>query len=440
MAATYRSSTTANTGTTPANTLTINTPAGTVVGDCLYAAIGTDSTVGVTVIPTGWSLLKSLAEGSAHTLRVYFRLATGAESASYTWTFGTTTQASGLMVGYYGASGFAPTVYSLTSSGTASTTLTGVSINNVWSGVSLYFWATRNTTAQDTITAASGWTSRADTSSTSADFIETAVFELPRTLPASGITAPSFTGSQSVTYIGIAISIDDAHASVPLAIDEIFNSGFNVATSNSTLQVYTNYPNELLLAIVALELGTVSVSSITGTGLTFTKLGSISTQGGDCEVWYALAPTLISNVVVTAAYSGSPASGNFMALGVTGIDLTSITGSNAIGAIANANAAASSTPTVSLTTTRNNSWVFAVCNSSNTSKLTAPGTGQSNLHDHTNSTTSSSLVMMQTAPTQTSGTSVTMSASSSTVTDWNIYAFEVLPSFGHGLSLGGAGT
>jgi hypothetical protein len=166
----------------------------------------------------------------------------------------------------------------------------------------------------------------------------------------------------------------------------------------------------------------------------------VSTQGGDCEIWYALAATPQNGNLVTATFSNTT-SGVFTTFGIAGIDLTNTTGLSAFGATATANNASSSTASVNLTTTRSNSWVFAVGNSSNSNKLNAiSAAGMTNLLAHSNSTTSSSVLMMQTAPSGSVGTVVTMSGNSTTATDWNMLAFEVLPSLGHGLSSGNVGV
>lgn len=439
MATTYRNSSTANTGSTAATSLAVNIPSGIQTGDLLLAGISVDGAATITA-PTGWAAVSTSTQGTNLRLEVYSRLVTGYESASYTWTFNSSQQAAGIMIAYSGTSGFTPATSSLTNSGTPSTTVTATSVNNLWAGMTVGFIGTKNMIGSCTITTPfSGWTQRADTCTTSADFIEIEVQELVRTFQLGGVPAPSATASQLVTYATVLVSVDDAHGTVPLAIDEVFNTGFTGVTSAS-LAVTTNYPNELLLALVALETGTVNVSSFTDT-LAWTNITSVATQGGDCEIWYALAPTKLTNHSIVANFSASVTSGDYMIVGLSGVDLNSGNGSSAIGAFATANNAASSQPSVSLTTTRNNSWVFALGNSSNTNKLTSiVGATQTMLHSHNNGTSSSSFMTMLNTATPDTGTSVSLSNTNTTVTDWNMAAVEILPSLGHGLLSGGVGN
>ena len=282
MAATFRSSSTANTGTTASLTLGVTMPAGVVVGDLLLAAISVDAVPAITP-NSEWTLVKSVSQSTAPTskLSIYYHQVTGYEPASYTWTFAAAKQAAGLIVAYSGTSGFSPAAAYTNSSSTAATALSNVSVTNTWSGLMLSFWGTRNTTGQSTITAATGWTGRVDTCTTASAFMEVEAQESPaQTLPAAvtqGSTIGS-TASQSVTSIVINIPIDDAHTRVPLVLDEVFKATWTASQATANTVVSTNYPNELLIACVCLESGaSLSVSSITGAGLTFTQLGAIST-------------------------------------------------------------------------------------------------------------------------------------------------------------------
>lgn len=77
--------TVASVATTTMNLLT----ASTVANDVLVAAFGIDTVATVSTVPAGWVLQRSqsdAAQGNDQVLKVYTRLATGAEATSYTWT------------------------------------------------------------------------------------------------------------------------------------------------------------------------------------------------------------------------------------------------------------------------------------------------------------------------------------------------------------------
>lgn len=72
--------------------LTINVPPGTVAGDVMLASVtATPDTISETP-PAGWTLIRTVTQaGSTPSyLSTYYRLATAAEPASYTWLFSTT--------------------------------------------------------------------------------------------------------------------------------------------------------------------------------------------------------------------------------------------------------------------------------------------------------------------------------------------------------------
>lgn len=455
MAATFRSVSTATTGSTPTNSLTINLPAGAVAGDALYAAIAIDNATAIGTPPSGWTNIKSVNQSTNIGTTLWYRTANNYESSSYTWSWTGNQQAAGLIIDYSGTNQF-PSGQFASVNGTSTTPNTNT-FSDTWSGVILYFYGTKNTVNSCTLTPPGGWTQRADVSTTASSFIEIEVQEKPTPFPVGGFTSTttSTSPSTSVNYAGIGAAISDANQTVPLSMDCIAN---NSGTSGTSFNItnFVNYPNTVLVAMAASEQGTIALTSSgiatsAGTTLTWNKFATYGAaqQGGDLEIWYtftsaALQPLVSSGVgsTTTATFNGTIISADVLIFSITGADITNTTGLSAFGATASNNASASSNPTVNLSTTRNNSWVFAVANSSNSSGLTAgAGSNQTVMHSHSKNTAtvSSSIMLMQNSATPVSGTSVTMNSSSSTITNWNIYAFEILPAFGHGLTIGGIG-
>ena len=68
--------------------LTINKPPATVTGDVMVATVAVRPSGSILVIPAGWTLVRQTTTVGADTERVetYYKVATAAEPASYTWT------------------------------------------------------------------------------------------------------------------------------------------------------------------------------------------------------------------------------------------------------------------------------------------------------------------------------------------------------------------
>ncbi|HEX9184750.1 MAG TPA: LamG domain-containing protein [Burkholderiales bacterium] len=95
----------------PANGLTLNVPAGTVAGDVMVAAIAVRSAAVLITPPAGWSAQAATVQNGGNSSRqqLFYRVATGAEPASYTWLFDSVhAGAAGGIVGYSGVDTAAP--------------------------------------------------------------------------------------------------------------------------------------------------------------------------------------------------------------------------------------------------------------------------------------------------------------------------------------------
>jgi hypothetical protein len=110
----------------------------------------------------------------------------------------------------------------------------------------------------------------------------------------------------------------------------------------------------------------------------------------------------------------------------TGVDQSGSGGSGAIGATGTGNANPGA-PTASLTTTRNNSWVFGVGNDWDAATARTIGSGQSMVHQYLSSTGDTYWVQRQSATTPISGTLVTVNDTAPTADRYNLSICEVLP-------------
>jgi hypothetical protein len=230
----------------------------------------------------------------------------------------------------------------------------------------------------------------------------------------------------SVAPFLLLLTARSAHAAI--AVDVVASGDRSPAASTvSTAAFSTAAPNELLLAFVASDaaLGTtVTVNSVSGAGLTWTLVVRTNAELGTAEIWRAFAPTPLANVTVTATLSQSVTS-SLTVVSFTGVDISGVNGSGAIGAIGS-RSAPSGAPTASLVTTRDGSWVFGVGDDWDSPIARAPGAGQSLVHQNFSSTGDTYWVQKQNAPTPATGTTVTIDDTAPTSDRYNLSIVEIL--------------
>src|SRR5712691_4784799 len=148
-------------------------------------------------------------------------------------------------------------------------------------------------------------------------------------------------------------------ANAAIATDAVaFGDRSTASTTVATSTFSTTAVNELLLAFVGADSSGNTVTSVTGAGLTWQLVVRTNTQKGTAEIWRAFAAAVLGNVSVTATLSQA-ATSTLTVVSFTGVDTSGTNGSGAMGATASASGN-SGAPAGTLTTTRNNSWVFAV--------------------------------------------------------------------------------
>jgi len=209
---------------------------------------------------------------------------------------------------------------------------------------------------------------------------------------------------------------------VGLSLDKTVST--HQSTSSTTISspsFSTVQTNELLLAYVTSDGSSgQTFSSVSGGGLLWTLRQRTNAQGGTAEVWQAVAPTVLSNVTVTATRSG----GSYQGMMTVAAFIGASTSTN--GAVATANGA-SGAPTVSLTTTRAGSWVWAVGNDWTNAVARTVGSNQTKVDEFLASTGDTYWVQRQTNVTPASGTVVTINDTAPTTDKWNLSAIEIIP-------------
>ncbi|HEV8279914.1 MAG TPA: hypothetical protein VGQ26_30075, partial [Streptosporangiaceae bacterium] len=212
-------------------------------------------------------------------------------------------------------------------------------------------------------------------------------------------------------------------ASAPLAIDVQVSKHPSAAASTITSPAFsTKQANELLEAFIATDGpgrgSSQTISSVTGGGLTWTLRSRANSRPGTAEIWQAVAPAALSNVIVTATLS----SGSY----VGAITVVSFTGANtSVNGATTSAGAASGAPTAPLTTTRANSWVFAVGNDYDNAIARTVGASQTLIDQYLASVGDTYWVQRQNTTTSNSGTSVTMNDTAPASDQWNLALIEI---------------
>jgi hypothetical protein len=188
--------------------------------------------------------------------------------------------------------------------------------------------------------------------------------------------------------------------------------------SASAVGLTTSGHNDLVVAYVTAK-GPASAGSqaitVSGSSLTWTRVAQENGVTGDAEVWVAHAGTKKSiNVTAKATKKG-------YSVVLNDVSYTNATG---IGADATFHSA-SGTPTGSITTTQDNSWVWAVGFDPKAAKNRTVGSGQV-IFSQTKISSTTSWVQSTTNPTPTAGTSVTINDTAPAAHPYNLVLVEIL--------------
>jgi hypothetical protein len=239
----------------------------------------------------------------------------------------------------------------------------------------------------------------------------------------------AFTPSaQAVTLNGADATADfTAQAAAGIAIDATVSFARSSAgTTIASGAFSTTTANELMLAFVATDAlsAGVTVTGVTGAGLTWQLVRRTNTQLGTSEIWRAFAPAIASNVSVTATLSQSvPASITVMSF--SGVDTSGTYGSGAIGATGSGNASKGA-PSATLVTTRANSLVVGVGNDWDNATARTPGPNQTMVQQYLATAGDTLWVQRVTAPIALSGTSVTINDTAPSTDRYNLTICEIL--------------
>jgi hypothetical protein len=213
----------------------------------------------------------------------------------------------------------------------------------------------------------------------------------------------------------------------PLALDKIVTTHQgSSAKTISAPALTTSQPGELLLAFIGSDgprSGSQSISGVSGGGLTWTLRQRTNAQAGTSEIWQAVAPAPLSNVVITATRSNGNYQGSISVAAFIGAD-TSLNGAVGTGS------GASGAPTASLITTRAGGWVWAAGNDWDNAIGRTVGSEQTLVDQYFSPSKDTFWIQRRTEPTPAAGATVVINDTAPTGDRWNLALIEVPPAAG----------
>ena len=218
-----------------------------------------------------------------------------------------------------------------------------------------------------------------------------------------------------------------------LSTDVQVSADQSIASSTVSSPVFsTRTSQQLLLAFIAtdnLSSTNTSVTGVSGAGLTWTLVVRTNDQQGTSEIWRAFAPTILSNVSVTAELSDSVVS-SMTVKSFGGVSTSGTGGSGAIGAIGSGHGS-SGEPSAKLTTRANNSMVVGVGNDFDNALARAPAAGQQLLHQFFSPSGDTYWVQSLSSVVPLKGTNVVVGDLAPTSDQYNLSICEVVPAGGN---------
>lgn len=203
-----------------------------------------------------------------------------------------------------------------------------------------------------------------------------------------------------------------------IAVDQTVTA--NGSGTVTTTSITTSGPRLLVAYVGADGPATKQSATVTGAGLTWTLVARANKTGtGTAEIWTATAPAAFSSATITSALKNN---GYDQALTVI-----AYTGASGIGASATADKAKGA-PTITVTTTHANSWVFGGGEDYTGATARTLGPNQSLISQWIDSGPGETFWTQDpNTSTPTAGTTVTLNDTAPTNDTWNMAAAEVLP-------------
>ena len=242
-------------------------------------------------------------------------------------------------------------------------------------------------------------------------------------------TAPTLAPTDAPATLGFRLTVSNGQLSVtsntvvvvqaalgsPAVAGTVSADGFGTRVSPAI----TVGVGDLLAAFVSSDGPAAGgqAATVSGSGLTWTLVKRANARPSDSEIWSAI----VTSALTTASVTSTPAISGFY----QSLTVVRFTGAQGIGASA-ANSAATGAPTVSLVTTKANSFVFAVGSDwDNAIQRTVPA-GQAKVHEILAPVGDTLWVQNLIAPVPAALTPVQLSDTAPTTDQWNFAAVEIL--------------
>ena len=207
----------------------------------------------------------------------------------------------------------------------------------------------------------------------------------------------------------------------PPAVDKmVFSDGLNKRT---TAAFSTSTAGEVLVAFAASDGPPASAAqtlTISGAGLTWTRVQRANTQFGTSEIWTATASAALTNVTVSSTQSATGFQQSLTVIAFTGV--------GGVGASNSANAGTGA-PSVSLVSQAAGSVVYAVGNDWDNAIARTAAAGQAKVHEFLAPAGDTMWVQSLTGGTSSAGQTVRLNDTAPTTDRWN-YAIVELKSSG----------
>lgn len=243
----------------------------------------------------------------------------------------------------------------------------------------------------------------------------------------SGTSVPiSDTGPSGDRWNMASVEIDppSPYTSPPTADVHVSTLSDNNGTYITSPPISTTQTNQVLTAWITDEgppPGGDPIATVTGGGLTWTKAVGTSAEGNDASMWWAVAASPVTNIQVVGTHTISTSAGFIIVDAWTGVDpVTPVGATQAV-------ALPTGAITGSITTTRANSWVWAVGADYTGASARTLGSNQSMVYQQLDTGAGDTYwTQQQNTTTPSSGTSVTMNDTAPSVDQVDFVIVELL--------------
>ncbi|HMF93839.1 MAG TPA: LamG-like jellyroll fold domain-containing protein [Vicinamibacterales bacterium] len=220
----------------------------------------------------------------------------------------------------------------------------------------------------------------------------------------------------SATSAAVTVTVSNVALTAPTVDKIIFSEG---AGKRTTAAFSTTKANDVLVAFVASDgpaAANAQTVTVTGAGLTWTRVRRQAGSFGDAEIWTATASGLLTNVTVSSTQTSSAHQS---------LTVIAFSGSSGVGASAGASATTGAA-SVSLATTAINSLVYATGNDWDGATARTMAAGQTKVHEFVDSAVGDTFwVQATSSAVAAANTTVAMSTTGPTLDQWNIAAVEI---------------